>query len=45
MLLHYLAKHGNIKITYFDSENAVLPSTALPKFNQVLLDFFSVLDL
>jgi len=36
MLLRYLAKHGNMKITQI---------TAFKEFNQSLLDFFNFVDL
>jgi len=39
VLLHYLAKRGNTKIAFFDS-NAVL----LPEFSQLLFDFFNLFD-
>ena len=42
MLLHYLAKCGNKKITFFSLKCCI---SALPEFNQSLLDFFSLFDL
>ena len=41
MLLHYLAKHGNMELAYFHSNAAI---TALPDFNQLLLDFCNLLN-
>jgi len=42
MLLCYLAKQGNKKITTFQS---IVVLTALPEFGQSLLGFFKFVDL
>ena len=41
MLLHYLAKRGNTKIAFFSLKCCI---SALPEFNQSLLDLFSLFD-
>jgi len=41
LLLHYLAKLENAKIAFFSLKCCI---SALPEFNQLLLDFFSLFD-
>jgi len=41
VLLHYLAKRGNTKIAFFSLKCCI---SALPEFNQSLLDFFNLFN-